>query len=578
MPVKIVPRNILRNTLLPLALGQTLAINKGGNNMRNLFIIPLLLAGMLLIGTLAIARDVITPSDFTFIGGFTTPSINEESPAGLTIRYLDGTPYLYTIVTRKDMNGAVSYRDFIEMAIPTLSTTYSSFPRATVRNDFNDIHQNTLRNIISTGGGTDCTIASPCLGTAATGPQGIYWDEVDQRLYSVHTADYNNTTTHSDTNFGYSTLNDTTHTGTGVASWRLSPPYIAGNGYWGGRWAHSIVPIPANISTLLGGRRIGIAGGRGVSIVSNGPPSLGPSMFAVKPPDTGVDTPYDYLSTPPTPLAHHLEGIAPRAKLPAGRSCRNFAESFSGSLVYDQWVQNDATSSVVWISEANKQGVLFLGELGGGNLDTTITAVNSPTSITLSNAGDTIPGDLLRIIKAGSSGYDYERRHVLSVSGNTIVFETALTDTYVAGDKVQGGIWYFGGGPENTRRYSSAIIYSEDDYLAVANGTKNPQDLIPSYNDVWEWDAGASHILRGRTVGTSPLTIAGATYDPTAKRLYVMRGRVDDMQDAKDIYVYQLNDVGSPTPTPGTSITITTGGTISITPAVTGGASIGVVQ
>lgn len=504
----------------------------------NKFLITLL---VILVPGFCHSRSVITPSDFTYIGGFRTPLV--EEPRSLTVRYKGGTPYLYSTYPVKDSQGALIDFRLIEMNIPTLQTTYTSFTRAEITHTYGDVWGAALRDTVYNGS-ADCE-ASPCIGISggASTPSGIYWDEIDQRLYWVKTVNYNNSNDPgdpSDTAFGYSTLNDTAHTGTGIASWMLDERR-ADNNNWGGRWAFSVFPIPAVVADELDGRRIGIGAGGGVSIISNGPPSMGPAAFAVKPPSTSVEAAYSYLAAEPIPLVHHQLSRAKRSPSYLGL---NMSSGDAGYLKTDEWFAEDETKHGVWISEVNKHGFLAIGKLGGGNLNTTITAFNSSTSVTVADAGDTIIGDLLRVDTAASNfatGYTYDRVRVSGVTGNTITFATPLLETYQVGDKVQAGTWYWGGGPEDSRVYTMAYIYSEDDLLAVAQGTKQADALVPTYNELWPLPSNIPNPGAGRTSGGGVRSVRGVTYDPTSKRLYVMFS-TEEMANPSDVFVYQLNE------------------------------------
>lgn len=501
----------------------------------------LFVISLLIVHSIAHARSVITPSDFTYLGGFRTPLVDED-PRGLTIRYKNGTPYLYTTIVKKNIGGAATDLHLIEMGIPSLQPVYSSFQRATVSNNYGDIWGTALREVVSNGS-VDCE-SSPCIGvTSGTAlPSGIYWDETDQRMYWTKVVNYNNTYTTSDTSTGYSTLNDTTITGTGVASWKLATPYNSSTNPTGigGRWASCVFAIPSSVASEIEGRRIGLGAGGGVSIIGNGKPSLGPAVFAIKPPSTGVEAAYGYLANAPTPLMHHLFTRATRSANYPGLN------KSSGDATYgatDKWWAEDQTFHGVWISETNKHGFISIGKIGGGNLDTTITSFNSSTSITVDSVGDTRPGDLLRIDQAsnGWAGYNYERKRVSTVNGNTITLESPLSESYSPGDLVQAGTWYFGGGPEETRLYTMAYIYSEDDLLSVAKGLKNADALTPTYNELWSLPTEIPNPAQGKTAGSDYRKVKGITYDSSSKRLYVMFS-TQDVSNPSDVFVYQLND------------------------------------
>jgi hypothetical protein len=359
-------------------------------------------------------------------------------------------------------------------------------------------------------------------------------------MYWASVVAVNSTYSTSDTSIGYAILNDATHTGTGVASFKVDEPNQNGVG---GRWGTSWFQIPDWFSNAyLSGKRLGLGGGGGWSILSNGPMSLGPALFALDPPDVSTDTIYDYLSVAPMKLLSHLnlgtETRVLRNDLYPGKNYRGTTYLNTTAYFFDE----DKCAHGVWIDTTTKSGLLFFANMGAGYADTTVTSVTSKSVFSVADPADITAGNLIRIATDYNPNptYPFESKFVVSVSGNQITLTPATTGTIISGASVKSGAWYTGGGNETSKYYTPLYIYSPSDLALAAQGTVAPNDIAPTSN-LNLAIPGATYPLDGTTANSAraPLEFRGVTFDSVTNYLYVMVYR----QDGKSsVVVYRVQD------------------------------------
>lgn len=482
-----------------------------------------------------VCAEVIKQSDLTFVGGFKMPSAVAYN-RGLTVRYVNGDLKLYTVLY------AGSRGSVYEIDVPdTLDKTYP-FNQSTEYVNWGNIYQDKIVDTVDNGrGGT-----VPYVGIAndASEPSGLYWDETDQRMYWMKVVNYNNTGTNSDASLGYSILDDTTHTGTGVESWQLDDPATLGTGGWGGRYAFSMAAIPPSFAnTYLEGKRLALGFGGGNSIISQGYSSLGPAVFAIAPPDPAVETHLANLTTPPTRLLSHFAYIEDAAERPSGDGMEghSFRNYNNGDTLH--WFIEDKSRYGVWVDTGSKQGILVWAHIGAGSADTTVTSVLSDSMFTVADAGDLRDGDIIRVYTSyePSNSYPFEQPRISSVSGNTITLESATTGNISIGSVVQGGNWYAGGGPSATRFWTPLYIYDQNDLALVAQGKLDANAVTPDSNSNFALN-GASYPIPGQLTGNAeaPAFVPrGMAYDETTNYIYFAAR--EDGGAGTDVWVYQVN-------------------------------------
>ena len=498
------------------------------------------------------AKSVVSPSDFSFVGGFRLSGIS--TPRGLTHRYVDGNFYLYTVSINTPNKGHLY--QFKPLSDGALGATTNSFPIMTSFTDFGDIFQDKIYTEVNDGNDPN---PKEGISGGAQMPRGIFWDETDKRMYWTTVTNYNTTISTSDTSLGYSTLNDSLHTGTGIGMWKISPPLSQGG--YGNRWSFSMTAIPSNFAeTYLGGRRLGVGFGGGVSIISNGTPSIGPTMFAIAPPDPLVDPNREYLkSTSPIEILSHFNGESKRATRNIAYPGYDVTEGTTGF-----WFPEDGSRHGVWIDTPDYEGLITFAHIGAGNANTTVTSVASTTVFTVADAGDIARGDYIRIGTDYNPNdhYPFEMRYVAKVVGNTITLESSTTGMIQIGGRVISGGWYAGGGQVISRAWTPWYVYDPSDLAnSIVNPTAYPPNqIVPKYNTNVAWP-GVDYPLRGVPVGSAkPHEVWGVTFDSNTNRLYLLTYGGYDGVARYNVYVYALNGSTANSKTDATSTVYPPGG------------------
>ncbi|MFA7319688.1 MAG: hypothetical protein WC022_03795 [Parcubacteria group bacterium] len=497
------------------------------------------------------AKSVVTPSDFTFLGGFRTPS-STPYLQGLTYRYKNGGLVLYSV-----MSGTGATRgNLVEMRVPTTLTANSPFAYTVLNYNYGDIYQDKLVDLMPNGG-----VNPPAIGiSGGATPPNPFWDELDQRMYWTKVISYDNGISDicaTDAGIGYSTLDDTVHTGTGIGEWRLDTKLACGG--HGTRYAFNMLKVPDGFSQqyFSGVTKYALGFGGGVSVVSNGPPSNGPALSILDhAPNLAQESNQGYMSSPPTMLLSHFYGQS-RADMPAGIYDLNYRGDPGYFGLSNKWNTSDESYYGVWVEGQNKQGVMAFALTGGGNTATTVASETSKSVFTVADIGDIRAGDVLQVASDGATDpahYPFEMPTVLSVNGDEITLKTAMVGNPIIGGNVICGVWYRGGGAEVSRMWTPYYIYNEDDIGAVYQGAKSADGLPFSSAGNWAFP-GVTYPLPGGAYGattTFPHVVRGATFDSTTNRLYVM---AYNSSGINDVYVYQLND--------SVPSTYTIGGTLS---------------
>jgi hypothetical protein len=518
---------------------------------------------------------LLQPSDFTVLGAFrlpTSPSYGTEYygldlPSGLTGRYVNGQLRLYSMSTIGGYNGTV-----VEYSVPAdgFLTTTPPYPNVSnggsiILNHFDDIFQNELSRFVGDGNSDPGPGGRFGLTNSGAALWGLYWDPIDSRMYWTSWVSYNTTYSTSDTCLGYSTITSiepppgnggTSATGVGMGMWKLSPP----NQYavtYGNRWCTHPFPIPiAFANAYCGGRRLGIGFGGSASILSNGPPSEGPALYAINPPTVGVDPDHDYIATEPVRLLHcpPLKVPPKRAPRPPALYCANDYDDFDPT----QWNWADGPVAGTWIDGPNKHGVVCFCTLTGGNGRGTILAspAPTPTAFAVTNPGDTAAGDYIKWqtnLTDGQSDYPFVVGTVQGVSGNiiSIVPGTIQNGNPTLGGDMSGaiprvggyflcGAWYQGGGGACSRLYNALYLYDPAGLALVAQGGHAyTQENVAPYSMTSFQLAGQTYPFLGGFNAGAPGAARGAWFDPTTKRLYMLH--ISLLNGPRLVYVYSVN-------------------------------------
>lgn len=482
----------------------------------------------------SLAKTVVAPDDFKFVGGFRTPSIATYAQ-GLTHRYIDGQLYFYTTSGAGASNGKV-----FRFPAPDDSnlSQHEPYSQQTTVIDYGDIFQDKLVDLNANGSTNPPAIG---LSGGATRPKGLFWDEQDKRLYWTKTIAYETQMSGSDAALGYSVLDDVNHTGTGIASWRLSPPSTEGG--YGNRWAFSMTHIPSDFAdTYLNGKRLGVGFGGGVSVVSNGPVSNGPTLFGIDPPSLSNEDHLDYISESPHQIVNHPAGVSRAERNPSMPGLNTRADAgYTGTTNY--WFLEDTCFYGVWIDTPEKEGLLVFASMGAGNADTTITSITDNYTFTVGDPGDIAAQDVIKIDVTNPSNpsYGFEQRRVSGISGNTITVETAITQGMYIGSVVQAGSWYYGGGPSMSKMYTPLYIYDPADLANSASNptTYPPTDITPTSNENFPLN-DVTYPMPGVFTGATRYNdFKGVTFDSSTNRLYIA---TYDGSELNNILVYELSD------------------------------------
>jgi hypothetical protein len=502
---------------------------------------------------------VLGQGDLTLLGAFVPATRGGETPdqfghsgaytntyTGLTLRRLSGTPTLFSI-------SAEGY--LVEYAIPSDGNllTSSPFNSATLVRTWGDIWSTMLSQYPNDALG----LASGTGWSNGYRANALFWDDTTSRMYWTTKVGYpSSNNTESDFSLGYSTLDDTGHTGTGIGCWRVSPLSTHGS-----RWVGQPMRIPDSfaVNTLLNSAMtLGVGFGPNLSIGSYGPKPTGQNLFAMRHPDTTSDpitaNPHtsdmtNFYQGPLTPLAKFLYDDPPTMR--GDRTPWPVTEYGvdSHALIEGQtgWAAYDYVNGGVWIEGAAKHGIVTFASLMGGNISATIASVASASQFTISKDIPTdavIVGDIVLVDTIGTQGlsnYPFSLGRVSAISGRTITFQNngvqSLTkfsgqtlagggndDTSLplVGGSVMCGVRYMGNGPTAARQINIGQIFDPAQYAQVALGSRASNAVTPAAQWEIQWPDHSSPV-QGDVSGTPyHARCDGVAFDPVTKRLYVL--------------------------------------------------------
>jgi hypothetical protein len=296
-------------------------------------------------------KTVPTQANFTYLGSFLMPtSANGNDTAGstggFTMRYLNGQ--LDFLATTHIYTGGLVY----EVAYPGIGTG-SNLPTAQVTHFWGDIYSG--QKWTNSGGSS--------LTSGGNDTYGLFYDPSSGRLYWNYGWWYNSSYP-NDPSLGYSTLNDTTGTATGVGDWSLANRYEKFD-------RGGMLAIPQWFATrYTGGMTLGVGFGGYYSIAST--ISWGPSLAAINPPDIITNPSQSALAN--VPLLGYPTG-EPRANRDPNYTSYYDGGNFPGQLGpfnpvngVGQWTDSDSIGGATWIDTPSLGGVLFIAKVGHGNV------------------------------------------------------------------------------------------------------------------------------------------------------------------------------------------------------------------
>jgi len=289
-------------------------------------------------------KPVIQPSDISYLGMFyVPPTVNGRSTRyelGLAFRRVGGVKHLFA-----------GSNNVFEMSVP-VEKSAAPYNTAALAHDWGGI--------------------SGSWQTGAT--RGIYWDEIDKRLYQVM-GDYYSPAPADKRVVYYATIDDAA--GTKVVSGPWAVTNLTYKMVMGG-----VVGIPDWFATqYLGGKRIALGfGGAYSTMGQNGPGSAGPAMTAIAPPPPSTP---QFSALADTPLiAHWWNGNQYQAPMRWARTPdMNLKPSYKPSAMWldggiwntlngvGYWTWVDLFEAAgVWIDLPTKHGMLFAPALATGDV------------------------------------------------------------------------------------------------------------------------------------------------------------------------------------------------------------------
>lgn len=298
---------------------------------------------------------VLEQSHFKYLGSFRMPRSDGKSwstaysMGGLTHRYVKGN--LQFLTTSHVYGGGLVY----ETNYPGIGTE-DKIPQATVVRYWGDIY--TGHKWVGNDGG------SAKLGNGVW-TYGLHYDQKLDRLYWNYGHWYN-ATNPNNSSLGFSVLNDSNGTATGIGSWSLAgrPEKFARGG---------TLRIPKWFADrYTGGKSLGVGFGGYFSIVSTA--SFGPALAAVGDPDVKANPDRSALKN--VPLIGYPSNAADR-----GHRDPDYTSFFDGGIYPTKpgkwnpsgktgyWTWSDIIlGSATWIDLPAKGGVLFIAKVGRGKV------------------------------------------------------------------------------------------------------------------------------------------------------------------------------------------------------------------
>lgn len=309
--------------------------------------------GVRVLGGLYGAKRLIQPSDFEYAGSFILPNsfkgMDVRFSRGLAHRYV-GADLRFFSAIHKTPDSPARDGEIVEFGFPGLGLK-DPMPTAPVIRQWGDIFQDKM--VLGTPGNSRILLEMP---------RGLWWDEQDERLYWSYGCggDDSYCPRNESVTLGASTLNQLTGKGTAIGSWRIGPaPYKC--------VIRGCVPIPQWFAQAhTGGRRIAAGFGGYFSLMNNGAASLGPSLWAIDPPNTPHMSTIDATML----VSYHPPNAKPYTRPLRCQRPADYKSTFDGwqpkdGIGYWAWT-DEIHQACAWIDLPDRHGVLFFPVLGEG--------------------------------------------------------------------------------------------------------------------------------------------------------------------------------------------------------------------
>ena len=493
----------------------------------------------LLVGALAVAvpagqaASVLRASDFTYVGAFSLPIVsgtNTPWARGLTHRYVNGQIRLMTAGWQPN--------SLLEFAPASTPAQKGPYPAATlVKNWGSNWHQGAISGFVF----------------------GLYWDEIDKRLYWISTSEYSTYAHRRGLSVG--TIDDAAGVIEPIGRFgfpRDDPGY---------KWLKGLTAIPQPYRSRLNGWRL--AGGFGgyESIFTTGGASMGPALipfdhrrFDQQP--TNTDLPTSAMKK----LVYHYAPNSGSAHASPFRARRN--TQYRQAM--DDWhVKNDVGywtwadhvgQGGLWLHTGTKQGFLVWARQAMGGESAKYTKIEPLPDqglwvrrLTLAAPlQNTRVGEMINVPDVSGGHHPYVAGRVRAISGHTLDVSLIVIKTLnpnprpPATGEIWRGVFYYNATIFSSGGRGAVFIYDSEDLL---KGTA-PDQVQPAFEESWPIPTIREPIPSW--TNSSPGTVVGATFDSTANRLYLLVQTAYPFpvvgSSRAMVFVYDLTGEGSVVP------------------------------
>lgn len=499
--------------------------------------IAVLLVGSLTAATSTHTATVIRASDFRYIGAFSIPPISGTDTSysrGLTHRYVDGKLRFFTASWTTSGKNPNHLIEFAPPANPSAAAPYP--PAKIVKNWGSAWHQGKRSGVV----------------------YGLYWDEIDQRLYWITTSEYSGSK-HRRT-LAYGEIDPETQTFVAHGNYGFQPQADGGPGY---KWLKGLTAIPQPYRERLNGWRLAGGFGGNESVMATGGTSVGPALIAFD--HTKLK---DNADLPPSAfekLVYH--GIEHR-----GRRNPHYRQSMDkwharDGVGYWTWA-DQAGQAGVWIHTRNKQCFLLWVRqaMGGETANYTkverIEGTNWGRRLTLADPLENVRvGDLICVPDISRGHHPYVAARVKAVDGASLEVTLMPTKTLNPSPEMppEGEVWrglfYYNATLMSTTGRTALFVYDSEDLLAGIAADKVP------YHSEEAWPVPTMPAALPSWTNSDPGKVQGVTFDTTTNRLYLLLQAAYPFPPKAGsramVFVYELNDEPLPVPNPPTNVRFT---------------------
>jgi hypothetical protein len=471
-------------------------------------------------------KQLLKPSDFTYLGRFTPPVSGRSAlwwgAKGISRWTVDGETRFLTIIDRSTLPLIENMwiREFRESDI--VLEQYPNKPEVPWTREwrFSDV-------------------IDPNIG--ARRPSSFWVDPVTKDLYFPINLDGNGRSYNIQSNdypiLGRSAWNEVAQTWEYVGRWYFDD---ATSGKQFAQGGFTEIPEWFREQYGLGDRRIGVGMGCYTSMISYGT-SIGPALAAIERPTTLTNGPMNSF----TVLMSHLYNKQPWQFY--GRRLTTDHAELSDVGMYDandhgigRWgAQDFAHEAGVWIDTPTKHGLLLIatmsttGEAWHGGVANIVSytgggAPGTPTTITIDAV---IPG----LVAGDRIGHEPQQGQSqfttttgLSTDGLSISLNwpsgSAGSSFPKIGGRVVRGTVYAEAALHNSLSRHYGVIYDPTELGEIAQGTRQRWDVTPTSQFDWFFPGWPDPV---QPRGSHTFEINGILFDPATRRLYVVERAYD---------------------------------------------------